>query len=404
MRISGSYNLKTSPKIQSSDFQIKPTKFIDLEEIQLPISGPFTLVEGKHGACYIYSSYPSEIPLYFSIVNKHEVYWGELKGELPGRPEKIKPGYLAHIKLGIHKLLPIQNQLPVPAIRTENIAIKEAIAEYWELLLAAVERRLATCPSGKIAVSCSGGVDSLLLCKALMVLGIDFIPFTACIDRNSWDIQNAIRTLDAMGGIKPIAVLIDDNFVYSHMKEAISLYEYLGPTNKYNQAAITYLAIAKTAASAGCTTIFNGHGQDDVHGNIRNIYKELKNEDNPYKQAEMWRDERVRALKDMAYLWNDHKLFSSIFRHYDIHVRMPYFDWDLTTWVLSQPINIIPVDKTKPFVRKAASILLPAGPWNYSDYTSTGYTKGTGWESPKSKSLTYLVEKLSREFFDFQNS
>ncbi|MFN6475322.1 asparagine synthase-related protein [Nostoc sp. DedQUE07] len=403
MRISGSYNLKTSPKISSSDFQIQPTNFIDLEEIRLPISGPFALAEGKHGSCYIYSSYPSEIPLYFSVI-KNEVHWGELKGKLPGNPERVKPGYLAHIKPGGYKLVPVQNQLPAPAIRQEKVFIKDAIAEYWELLLVAVQRRLATCPPGKIAVSCSGGVDSLLICQALMVLEIDFIPFTACTDYNSWDIQNAILVLEAMSGPKPVAVLIDNDFVISHAQEAMSLYEYLGPTDKYNQAAISYLAIAKAAEIAGCSAIFNGHGQDDVHGNIRSIYKELKNEDDSYKQAQMWRDERIRALKEMLYLWNDHKLFSSIFRHYGIHVRMPYFDWDLATWALSQPISIIPVDKTKPFVKKAANLLLPPGPWNHSTYASTGYTKGAGWENPKSKHLSDLVEELSRKFFNLQNS
>lgn len=399
MRISGSYNLKTSPSICQQDFQIDPKSFKDLGEIKLPISGPFTIALGKHGNCYLYSSYPSETPLYFSIKN-HCCYWDELQRKLPGRAQRVKPGYLVHASLGDYRIIPVQTKLPSPAIRPHSIELEDAIAEYWQLLLLAVQRRLATCPPGKIAVSCSGGADSLLLCRALKELNVDFTAFTACLDSSSWDIKGATATLQSMGVKPPVAVLIDEHFVRTHIQEALSLYEYLGPTHKYNQAAITYLALALAAAAHGCTTIFNGHGQDDIHGNIRTIYKELKTEDNPLIQAELWRDERIRALYDMKYLWNDHKLFSSIFRHYDISVRMPYFDWDLVTWALSQPINIIPVDKTKPFVKKAASALLPAGPWNNSNYSSTGYTKGTGWENTNSRFLAELVEKLSNDIFE----
>ncbi|MHC5897585.1 hypothetical protein, partial [Nostoc sp.] len=71
------------------------------------------------------------------------------------------------------------------------------------------------------------------------------------------------------------------------------------------------------------------------------------------------------------------KMFASTFRHYGIHVRMPYYDRDLLNWAFSQPISIIPATFDKSFVRDFATTVLPNGEWLNKKY-SVGYLTGAG--------------------------
>lgn len=371
-RIAGSYQRKDQPLIQS-DLQINPNEYAEFDGAKLPVKGPFTVAIAQFGTVTLYSSFPAEIPLYYSIVKK-EVHWGELKRKLPGKVHQVPPG--TAIKIGVGTKTWKHEKLK-PAI-APHIALPDAIAQYKELLLSAVAKRLETCPPGKIALSCSGGVDSQLIAWALLQLGVDFIPFTACTSYKSWDIHHAKRNLAAMGASSPIPVLIDKQTVDESIEEALVLFEDIGATPEYMRQAICHVAIARQCAALGVTTIFNGHGQDDVMGGMRSIYKELIALPDTVENAQIWRDERIRAFNDQRLVWDINKLFSSIFRYYGVNVRMPYYDWDFMNWALSQRMNIIPISKTKPFVRKAATIILPPGLWNKDDYASTGYLTGTG--------------------------
>lgn len=372
-RITGSYYRTSQPIIQS-DLQINPEEYAEFDGTKLPIKGPFTAALAQFGSVTLYSSFPAEIPLYYSIANRG-VHWGELKRKLPGIAHQVPPG--TAIKISYLGTRTWKHQKLKPAIAPQ-ISIPEAINQYKELLLKAVLKRLETCPPGKIALSCSGGVDSQLVGWALVQLGVDFIPFTACTSPKSSDIYHARRSLAAMGANPPIPVLINKQTVIDSIEEAILLFEELGPTPQHIRQAICHVAIARQCADLGVTSIFNGHGQDDIMGGMRGIFKELIALPDTVENAKIWRDERIRAFRDQRLVWDVNKLFSSIFRHYDIHVRMPYYDWDLMNWALSQRLNIIPVNKNKPFVRKAAAAILPVGLWNKDDYKSTGYLTGAG--------------------------
>jgi asparagine synthetase B (glutamine-hydrolysing) len=371
-RITGTYTKQSPPLIQS-DLQINPTEYTEFDGTKLPVKGPFTVAIAQFGTVTLYSSFPAEIPLYYTIVEK-VVHWGEMKRKLPGRVHQVPPGKAVKIT-GLGNRV-WKHQKLKPAIAPQ-IALPDAIAEYRELLLKAVKSRLETCPPGKIALSCSGGVDSLLVAWALKELGVDFLPFTACTSSKSSDISQARRNLKAMGITEPIPVFIDRQTVLDSVEEALLLFEDIGPTPEYMRQAIAHVAIARHAAAAGVTSIFNGHGQDDLMGRMRSIYKEIVGLPDTVENAEIWRDERLRAFNDQTLVWDVNKLFSSIFRHYGIHVRMPYYDWDFMNWVLSQRLNIVPISKDKPFVQKAAAIILPPGTLK-PDYTSTGYVTGAG--------------------------
>ncbi|MEH2067875.1 MAG: asparagine synthase-related protein [Nostoc sp.] len=389
-RITGNYT-KQSPSLIQSDFQINPTEYAEFDGTKLPVNGPFTVAIARFGTVTLYSSFPAEIPLYYSIDNK-EIHWGELRRKLPGKVHQVTPG--TAIKIG-HGTKVWKHEKLKPAIAPQ-IALPDAIARYKELLLKAVSARLETCPSGKIGLSCSGGVDSLLIAWALKELGVDFLSFTACTSYKASDISQARRNLKAMDLAEPIPVLIDRQTVVDSIEEALILFEDIGPTQEYMRQAIAHVALARHAAAAGVTSIFNGHGQDDLMGRMRSIYKEIVGLPDTVGNAEIWRDERLRAFNDQTLVWDVNKLFSSIFRHYGIHVRMPYYDWDFMNWVLSQRLNIIPISKDKPFVQKAAAIVLPSGVCK-PDYTSTGYVTGAGFKD--NLSFRDFVDNTARQAY-----
>ncbi|AUB37473.1 Asparagine synthetase B [Nostoc flagelliforme CCNUN1] len=393
-RITGTYNKKSQPIIQS-DLQINPKEYAEFDGTKLPIKGPFTAAITQFGTTTLYSSFPAEIPLYYSIVKK-VVHWGELKRKLPGKVYQVPPGTAIKIGLGTKTW---KHEKLKPAIAPQ-ITLPDAIAEYRELLLQSVAKRLETCPPGKIALSCSGGVDSQLIAWALLQLGVDFISFTACTSYRSWDFHHAKRNLAAMDANPPIPVLIDKQAVDESIEEGLLLFEDIGTTPQHMWQAVCHVAIARQCAALGVTSIFNGHGQDDVMGGMRGIFKELIALPDTIENAQIWRDERIRAFNDQQLVWDINKLFSSIFRHYGIHVRMPYYDWDFMNWVLAQRINIIPINKNKPFVKKAAMVILPRGLWSKEDYISTGYVKGVGFRDSAALELRDYVDSSARQAYN----
>jgi asparagine synthetase B (glutamine-hydrolysing) len=393
--IEGFYHRKESNPITLKDYQINPTVFQEFEGVKLPINGPFTTAIASHGSVILYSSFPAEIPLYYSVVEK-QIYWSEYKRTLPGIPHQVKPGTAVRLD---HKKTVWQAPVLRPEIKLEPVTIEDAIAQYRQLLLEAVGKRLQTVRSGKIALSCSGGVDSQLIAWALLQHGVDFTPFTAATTPNAHDIRYARRNLKAMKGTQPVPILITKEVVKDCIEDAVRLYEDIGPTPKYMQQAVCHTAIARKLAESGYSTIFNGHGQDDIMGGLRGIYKEVVNLSDTILNAEYWRDERLRAFRDQSLAWDVNKLFSAIYRHYNVEVRMPYYDWDLMEWALSQRLNIIPIDKNKPFVKLAARKLLPKGLWDTDDYQSTGYTKGTGWQDPAVAELADFVAAIAETTF-----
>ncbi|MBD0301726.1 MAG: hypothetical protein ICV85_05965, partial [Tolypothrix sp. T3-bin4] len=215
--IEGFYNRQEGKAIALKDHQIVPFVWREFEGIDLPINGPFTVVEASHGSVLLYSSFPAEIPLYYSVVEK-QIYWSESKRTLPGVAHQVKPGTAVRIN---HRKQTWEAPILRPPIRHEVITVDQAIAEYRELLLQAVGNRLKTVRSSKIALSCSGGVDSQLIAWALREHGVDFTPFTAATTANAHDIVHARRNLKAMGCVPPIPVFITKDVVKDCIEEAV---------------------------------------------------------------------------------------------------------------------------------------------------------------------------------------
>ena len=381
-RIAGSYSQKSSP-VSQSQYQSPPLAYASVMGYKIPVRCGASLAWGSRGNALLYSSWSSEIPLYYTIHNG-TLHWHEQQLALPGRANLVQKGQAVIWNRIEGIYTEIVEQVPRPPI-CSNSEVGQAIEEYKKLLISAVKSRLQTLESTtRIAVSQSGGLDSCLVAWALKELGVNFIPLVACGSLDDWDYQMATHVL-GQWGITPRPVLVATEDMPDLFSEAVLCYE----SHQFDnlQMAVCNVAIARIAKSLGITAIFNGHAHDDfmgAHGLVQAEYKRLSGTD-----AERWRDARRNAISGIGM----EKMFSSTFRRYGIEVRMPFFDTDLVEWILAQPTSIIPVKAKKPFARIVARKLLPPGEWSRPVYNQRGYINGAGfYEETIRPTIEYHLE------------
>jgi asparagine synthetase B (glutamine-hydrolysing) len=366
-RIVGRYSLR-SQAVSQSDHQIEPQHFITVEGVKLPIRGPFTQAICQRGTAVLYVSQPGEVPLYYSLTPGW-VHWHEQKLALPGTAKRINQGEAIIWNPQGCRTEKV-DELPLPAIG-EPTPVENAIQQYKDLLIKAIARRLP--PAIKtVAVSQSGGIDSLMVTWALLRLGIQVVPLTVCTGTTDPDIEVAASVLPQMQAPDPVPILIKPAEVPSLMQEALLCFEDADVGNI--KMSIGNLLMARKCRELGIDVIFNGHAQDDMHG-VGGLalgnFKKLSG-----TPSERWRDARRKETHDATGMV---KMFASTFRRYSVQVRMPYYDADLLEWTFSQPTTVIPVHHAKPFARAVACSILPPGPWLEPKYNSTGYITGAGF-------------------------
>ncbi|MFN6475328.1 asparagine synthase-related protein [Nostoc sp. DedQUE07] len=388
MRISGNYHLK-SDSIYQADLQIKPDTFAEKEGWLLPINGPFTLVKAERGTAILYVSSPGETPLYYTATPA-SLHWGEQKLKLPKSAKRVNPGEMIIWEPGYITKQVIDNIL-VSNIRGDY-PIVSAYEEYARLILFAVQKRLATCPqSHRVAIAQSGGLDSLILAWALHTLGVEVYPLTVCTNSTNLDITAATACLENWG-LKPIPIVVENSQIEELLKEAIACLEDVETSNL--RMAMGSLLMARKCQELEIQSIFIGHGHDDIHGKGTLVKAALKHvtEGNESERWAIARKNVTLATGGML------KMFSSTFRSYGVHVRMPYYDRDLLNWAFSQPTSIIPVTFDKSFVRDFATTVLPNGEWLNKKH-SVGYLTGAGlsFKQPLLKKNPCLAAEFIRE-------
>lgn len=367
MRLSGKYDLKSSPILQA-DLQIEPHFFAEHEGWRIPINGPFTLVKAERGTVILYVSSPGETPLYYTA-KPHSLHWGEQKFKLPSPAKRVNAGEFVIWEPGYITRQSIDNIL-VGKVRDEY-PVMCAYEEYAQIILNAVKKRLATCPkSNRVAVAQSGGLDSLILTWALHTLGVEVYPLTVCTSPTDLDITAATACLENWG-LEPTPIVVESPQIEELLKEAITCLEDTETSNL--RMAMGNLLMARKCQELGIQSIFVGHGHDDIHGKgtlVKAALKQVKEG----SASERWAIARKNVTLATGGML---KMFASTNRRYGVHVRMPYYDRDLLNWAFSQPTSIIPVTFDKSFVRDFATTLLPNGEWLNKKH-SVGYLTGAG--------------------------
>lgn len=371
-RLSGKCNPRRDKDFQTVDYAITPVEFKTVEDFNIPVDCGASFVSSQSHKVCLFTGWSHEIPLYYSIY-RDNLYWHEQQLALPRqmRPVLVERGQAViwHPERGSGiKTYEIES-IPRPPIRNDDVSLDNAIDEYLDFLLDAVENRVSN-STHLIAVSQSGGLDSCLVAWAIKQLGVDFVPLVACSSLEDWDYQMSRIVLSQIG-IEPIPVLITPIDLPELFDEAVFCYESTQFDNL--QMAVANVAIARRCRELGVKTIFNGHAHDDLMGTdglVQGKFKQLKG-----TESERWRDARRDSMSGFGM----EKMFASTFRRHGIKVQMPFFDTDFANWILSQSTDIIPVKAKKPFARLATRKVLPIGEWSRNVYNRHGYITGAGF-------------------------
>lgn len=364
-RLSG-ISSRSSQQFIQEYYQINPTKFNEYEGWRFPVGGPFVLVQNNRGATVLYCSAPGETPLYYNFTNSR-IGWSEKQFSLGRGARRLMPGEMVIWEPGTITKVTV-DELAKPDICS---ASSSPFEDYAELLIKAVERRLATLPNPrKVAIAQSGGLDSLLLAWACRQLGVEFIPLTVCTSTASLDYIGAVSCL-SQWSIEVIPCFISEELIPRLLPQALLLLEDTESCNVRMQMG--NILMAEKMQELGLEAILVGHGHDDVHGK-GNLVKAVFTRQKSPRIAERWRDARRAATSASSGML---KMFSSCFRSHGLHCRLPYYDDELLTWAFSQPPEIIPVAFDKPFVRDFANHVLPPGQWQKKQH-SIGYLTGAG--------------------------
>jgi asparagine synthetase B (glutamine-hydrolysing) len=364
-RLKGHYTTRSQP-VHQQDYQIKPERWRVVAGFSIPVGGPFTQVSCDRGTAILYTSRLGEVPLYYHIDTRQKrLCWSEQRFDLPRGAKRLDAGSCL-IWSPEHSQRWDLDWLPMPAIAPATPQ-QEAIAQYQQLILSAVQRRLGG--RTRVAVSQSGGIDSMLITWALQQLGVEVVPIVACSSFEDLDIVSARAFTEALQ-LNCIPVVVKPQQVEALLNKALIQLEDTETSNI--RMAIANILIARKCRELDIDLIFNGHGHDDIHGKGTLVKGVLAEQHGTL--SERWRNARRLGTEATSGML---KMFASTFRHYGIEVRMPYYDQDLLSWAFAQPVEVIPPDFKKIFARTVARATLPPGFWTDEKH-SIGYLTGAG--------------------------
>jgi asparagine synthetase B (glutamine-hydrolysing) len=402
-RLQGRFRLGAAP-IDQCDYQIEPTAFVSAAGHPFPIGGPFSKAWSAPGRLCLYVSQPGETPLYYRSFPR-EIVWSEHRLQLgPDAPiQAVEPGTVVEWVCGeaapiVHRI----ESLPHPEIAAPTL--RDPIGAYLDRLMNAVKQRAETVDRGAIGVAMSGGADSTLIAWVLQQLDIPLTPFVACAEPTAPDVQRAMMIAQALQMPTPVPCPVSMANL-DDLRVVAALYGGIGRTTRILQQGMSHLAIVRACQSHGVTTIFCGHGQDDIMGRFASFYpdqqhrlREAQQNGSPQQISEVWRDIRRESVESQPQLHEVIALYASIFRRYSVNVRMPYFDHAVLDWVFSQSTGTIPITHLyKPFVQQIM-VRLGLEEWFPKNYTSTGFTRGTGFPQDIGFADLPFYAELKQEF------
>lgn len=292
-------------------------------------------------------------PVYF-IENDGVVYFASEKKALwngQKDPTRLYPGDL--LKVDRHGPAVVKGyHLQFPQIDITDF--RQAVEEYKQTLIHAVQKRLTGLTESVIGVIFSGGIDSVLISKLLQREGKNIICYCTGTP-DSGDIIAAKQVAEELG-LELKNTIIDEKTVEGLLPEVVRQVEEAGLLQV--EVAIPMYLAAKLAAEDGIRVMFTGQAADELFAGYPWYIDVLKEHGYLRLHEKLWED---LSLLYTDTLEREDKLTMA----HSIELRAPYLDRDViqTAMRISPRLKIEgEVDELRKRVHREAAVELGVPP------------------------------------------
>ena len=256
-------------------------------------------------------------PMYY-IKNDDVVYFASEKKALwngKDQPKRLNPGEILFINdegVSIHD----GHILQLPQI--DIVDFREAVERYKEVLIKAVEKRLAGLNETTLGVIFSGGIDSVLVAQLLQREGKNIVCYCTGTE-DSGDMIAARSVADDLG-LELKTTVIDEKLVKDILPEIIRNVEESGLLQV--EVAIPMYMAAKMAAEDNIRVMYTGQAADELFAGYP-WYNDVLNEFGFLRLHE-------KLWEDLNYLYTDTlEREDKLTMAHSIELRAPYLDKDV---------------------------------------------------------------------------
>lgn len=293
-------------------------------------------------------------PMYY-IKNDDVIYFASEKKALwngKDQPKRLNPGEILYMNdkgFSIHE----GHMLQLPQI--DIIDFREAVEKYKEVLIKAVEKRLAGLNETTLGVIFSGGIDSVLVAQLLQREGKNIVCY--CTGTEDSGDMVAARSVAEDLGLELKTTVIDEKLVEDILPEIIRNVEECGLLQV--EVAIPMYMAAKMAAEDNIRVMYTGQAADELFAGYP-WYNDVLNEFGFLRLHE-------KLWEDLNYLYTDTlEREDKLTMAHSIELRAPYLDKD----VIATAMRISPRlklegkdDKLRKRVHRQAAVELGVPPY-----------------------------------------
>lgn len=256
-------------------------------------------------------------PMYY-IKNDNVMYFASEKKALwngEDQPKRLNPGEILFMDdkgFSVHE----GHMLQLPQI--DIIDFREAVERYKEVLIKAVEKRLAGLHETTLGVIFSGGIDSVLVAQLLQREGKNIVCYCTGTE-DSGDMIAARSVADDLG-LELKTTVIDEKLVEDILPEIIRNVEECGLLQV--EVAIPMYMAAKMAAEDNIRVMYTGQAADELFAGYP-WYNDVLSEYGFLRLHE-------KLWEDLNYLYTDTlEREDKLTMAHSIELRAPYLDKDV---------------------------------------------------------------------------
>jgi asparagine synthase (glutamine-hydrolysing) len=261
-------------------------------------------------------------PMYY-IKNDDVIYFASEKKALwngNDQPTRLNPGEILYMNgqgCSVHE----GHMLQLPQI--DIVDFRDAVERYKEVLIRAVEKRLAGLNETTLGVIFSGGIDSVLVAQLLQREGKNIVCYCTGTEE-SGDMIAARSVADDLG-LELKTTVIDEKLVEDILPEIIRNVEECGLLQV--EVAIPMYMAAKMAAEDNIRVMYTGQAADELFAGYP-WYNDVLSEFGFLRLHE-------KLWEDLNYLYTDTlEREDKLTMAHSIELRAPYLDKDVITMAM----------------------------------------------------------------------